>query len=426
MESRFKVVYTGELQPYVSAQEAIQSISVLFKLPEDSVRAMVLGGRARDIKVDLDRATAERYVSALSKAGLSVRFEPTNIPRPELRLTPISAHEAPAASRDAADQCPKCGSDDVHAGVCKACGEVLADNQLLRAWIDARLPPTPPPVEPRANPYAPPKAELVAKITAPRAEALNGPRAVPIGHGWTWISGGFRHFAANPWIWILIMVVYGVIAVVASMIPIVGPVAPYLLAPVFTGGLMLGAQDQDRGEPLTFQHLFAGFATQTGQLFAAGALYLGFIVLATLPIVLAVGIPMFSSIMGWSSDMPGPHAPLHLDAPDQVVNPSVVLLAGLVTTLLIFPAIMAYWFAPALIAINGMSAWAAMKLSLQGCMKNVLPFLIYGLAAMVLLMAGAVPMLIGLLIVVPTLTASIYVAYRDIFYGRAQEGGGSA
>jgi uncharacterized membrane protein len=77
---------------------------------------------------------------------------------------------------------------------------------------------------------------------------------------------------------------------------------------------------------------------------------------------------------------------------------------------------MAYWFAPALIAIDGMRPWQAMKLSLVGCLKNVMPLVVYGLMGGMLIVLGSLPMLLGLLVVMPTLAASIYVSYRDIFY----------
>jgi uncharacterized membrane protein len=57
-----------------------------------------------------------------------------------------------------------------------------------------------------------------------------------------------------------------------------------------------------------------------------------------------------------------------------------------------------------------------MKLSFAGCLKNVLPFLVYGIAGLVLLFLGAIPLGLGILVVWPTLTAAIYVAYRDIYF----------
>jgi uncharacterized membrane protein len=63
-----------------------------------------------------------------------------------------------------------------------------------------------------------------------------------------------------------------------------------------------------------------------------------------------------------------------------------------------------------------MQPLAAMQLSFTACWRNIMAFLVYGLIAMVLLMVATIPFFLGLLIVSPILIASIYCAYRDIFY----------
>ena len=94
-----------------------------------------------------------------------------------------------------------------------------------------------------------------------------------------------------------------------------------------------------------------------------------------------------------------------------------IVIASLVMATLMMPLLMAYWFAPALVALDDLTAFSAMKLSFFGCMKNVLSFLVYGILGLVLLLIGVIPLGLGLLVVLPVLTASIYVAYRDIYYG---------
>ena len=47
---------------------------------------------------------------------------------------------------------------------------------------------------------------------------------------------------------------------------------------------------------------------------------------------------------------------------------------------------------------------------------NFLPFLLWGLLIMVLLILGAIPLGLGLLVAVPMLWASTYAAFRDIYY----------
>ena len=45
----------------------------------------------------------------------------------------------------------------------------------------------------------------------------------------------------------------------------------------------------------------------------------------------------------------------------------------------------------------------------------MVPFLIYGMISAVLLVLAMIPLGLGLLIMIPTMTASLYVSYKDIF-----------
>ena len=49
-------------------------------------------------------------------------------------------------------------------------------------------------------------------------------------------------------------------------------------------------------------------------------------------------------------------------------------------------------------------------------MKNVVPFLIYGLIMFLLAIVATLPALLGWLILGPVLFATFYTGYRDIFY----------
>ncbi|MCU7877883.1 MAG: hypothetical protein KZQ84_13970 [Candidatus Thiodiazotropha sp. (ex Lucinoma borealis)] len=119
---------------------------------------------------------------------------------------------------------------------------------------------------------------------------------------------------------------------------------------------------------------------------------------------------MFGSIGQLASQQADPEAMAMM-----LFSPSLVI-GLIIASLLFIPIMMAYLFAPALVALEEMSAWEAMKLSFKACLKNILPFLLYSLVAMVLMIVGSIPFGLGLLIVSPILIGAIYSAYRDIFY----------
>jgi uncharacterized membrane protein len=383
MTDLFKVVYSGKLKGDTRAEEAIVRLAAAFNLSQDAARTLILGGRPHVLKNDVDKETAERYRTALEQVGMIARIEPMRQPKPVWDLEPIDdprekfrVKKAPAAAVGPS-----------------------GDNGRKQS----RQPPPPPPEVSLAE--APPDHN-------PAPGRIHGPSRVSARHGWTWVAHGFRYFAAHPWAWMLAVLVFAGLSVVIGLVPFIGGLVATLLSTVFTGGLMVGVHEQDEGRPFRVEHLFAGFSNSPRQLVLVAVLYLAgtlaIVVLIGLWMVLAAG-PLMSSLEA-SAIPTGDAAILH-----ELMGPTV-LLALLVGALFLIPLMMGYFFAPALVVLDGKSAMAAMKLSFVGCLKNVLPFLLYGLIGLALLFLCAISLGIGLLVVMPALVASVYAAYRDIYH----------
>jgi hypothetical protein len=227
-------------------------------------------------------------------------------------------------------------------------------------------------------------------------------RSVAAANGWQWIKGGFDLFRQNPVIWIALFFIYLLLCMALSVVPVIGPIAVNLLAPVFMAGFMLGCQALENGEELEINHLFAGFKQNTSQLISVGGLYLaGMIVIAGVIFVTAGGAMLA---------MGEPENAIQAGADAQkLLLPLMILLA------LMLPLVMAYWFAPTLVVFHGYGAVDAMKLSFSACLRNILPFTVYSLICMLLLVLAAIPLGLGLVVMIPTMTASLYVSYKDIF-----------
>lgn len=234
------------------------------------------------------------------------------------------------------------------------------------------------------------------------SENIMGGRAVGAGQGWTWIADGFGLFKKAPGMWIALVIVLFVILVVLAFIPLLGAVATFLLMPLFVGGLMLGCRALQGGGELEVGHLFAGFKTHTPNLIVLGALAIGGWIIVMLPVIAIVGAgAIFGAMRG--------------DAAGVAAMGGSFLLAGLVAMALSIPIYMALWFAPALVVLRGLAPVAAVKESFLGCLKNIVPFLIYGLVLLVLGIVAAIPLGLGWLVLGPVSIASVYVAYRDIY-----------
>jgi uncharacterized membrane protein len=57
----------------------------------------------------------------------------------------------------------------------------------------------------------------------------------------------------------------------------------------------------------------------------------------------------------------------------------------------------------------------AMLESFSASLANTLPFLIYGIFGLVLLVLAAIPLGLGFLVAIPVLAGSFYASYVDIF-----------
>ncbi len=227
-------------------------------------------------------------------------------------------------------------------------------------------------------------------------------RAVAAGRGWDWIAEGFALFRRQPGLWILTAVLLGVVFVVFSMIPLLGSLANALLFPIFGAGLILGCKALNQGGMLELSHLFAGFKHRTGDLVLVGVFNLvGWVVIA-LALIAVVGGGVFMALLRGGT-------------PGASISILSMLIAMLLVAGLSVPLYMATWFAPALIVLHDLAPAAALKASFYACLKNWLPFLVYGVVLLVLGLAAAIPLGLGYLVLVPVLAASVYTSYRDIF-----------
>jgi uncharacterized membrane protein len=80
-----------------------------------------------------------------------------------------------------------------------------------------------------------------------------------------------------------------------------------------------------------------------------------------------------------------------------------------------FPPMMILFFAPTLVAVNNLSAYQACKLSLMGGLRNALPFILFNVGLIFILILGAIALGVGILVSLPIAVASMYAAYCDIF-----------
>lgn len=267
---------------------------------------------------------------------------------------------------------------------------------------------------------------------------MNIRRCNPL-YGYGWLRAGFSLFLAQPWPWLALVGMSFLATVLLATLPVLGLVATFLLLPGLLAGFLSAARAAERGDPVSFAHLAAGFRRAARPLIAVGGANLLFTLMVTLVFAL-----------GWGEEVRRLVELAGSPAPDQVVIQEALTrltLPSLLMLALLLPLAMANWFAPALILFRASGPALALRLSLAASVRNFWPFLVYGLllflldAGSSLLLQGAVALtgrffgvavaqVAGLLLAFPlfcvfgaVIAASMYASYRDVFEsGDARQG----
>jgi len=246
---------------------------------------------------------------------------------------------------------------------------------------------------------------------------------VPAGHGPVWLAQGWRLFRVAPLAWLVLVFAYWFLMTLVSFLPVIGVVAASILVPPFAVGFMAASRAAERGATIAFGLLFEGFRRCADVQLTLGGIYLLSLALLLAASALADG----GALARWM---------LAGEAPDaETLSSGSLLLALLVAGVLYVPVMMGFWFAPVLAAWHGVAAVKALFFSLFACLMNWRAFLAYGVAAALLMLvlpltvltvlstllhgtgrASIMSLVLPLVIVLlPTLFASFYASYRDVF-----------
>jgi len=151
-------------------------------------------------------------------------------------------------------------------------------------------------------------------------------------------------------------------------------------------------------------HLFAGFKHAAPLVTIGGVYLVGTIVVIGIVFATSGGAHVPSVFSKSAADMEALAAALRAMAIAFAIGAAVYI-----------PLLMLIWFAPLLVVFDGLPPVEAMKLSFAASLKNMAPFMVYGVAILALWFVASIPLLLGLLILLPVLFCSVYASYRDIF-----------
>jgi hypothetical protein len=249
---------------------------------------------------------------------------------------------------------------------------------------------------------------------------------LPARRGWRWLADGFAIFRRKQLMLSLAVLGYWMAMALISAFPYIGRVAAMLLIPVFSVSLMNACRLLESGtaNPRTFAPplLFSGFQKNLRPLLKLGALYYVFTVgVLALVAVVDDGVLFKLVVLGRAQA-------------EHALDSDAVRVAAQLAMALFAPLMMAYWYAPVLVAWHDLPAGKSLFFSFVACLRNWRAFLVYGAAvtlfgallpgvlaavlSAVLPSGGTVSIMLSsllVLILLPTLYASFYVSYRDVF-----------
>ena len=237
-------------------------------------------------------------------------------------------------------------------------------------------------------------------------------RTVAAVRGWQWMVEGFALFRRSPLNWIAQCLALVAIFWLSTQLGLLGVLALNLLYPVFLAGLMLGCRSLESSGRMHLTHVFSAFGPSAPALITLGGLALAAQIALSF-VVIAVGGEDFQQLVVASQQ--GLEKAVEMVAAMDSAALARAQLATSLSLLLNLPLLMAMWFAPLLVVFQRRPVVRSLLESVVACLKNLLPFLVYGAALIALGVIALIPFGLGLFLLVPTVFASIYASYRDLF-----------
>ncbi len=234
---------------------------------------------------------------------------------------------------------------------------------------------------------------------------------VNTGHGWLWVNHGYRLIMRSPLL-ALVLALTGALGVYLTLrIPVAGVLLAIILMPILLAGYMRVCRALEFHQKVEPTYLFEGFEKRTAQLIALGGLMMGGMVIISIVITTVGGSALSGLLENYQTT----------EDPDVLVDAmwaagSSVSLSLMLGVALLFVLMLALQFAPMLVFFDGMTPLAALRTSLVGTLRNIIPFTFYSLILQLFaIIASFIPFDLGWMLLLPLGLTSMYVSYRDIF-----------
>jgi uncharacterized membrane protein len=236
-------------------------------------------------------------------------------------------------------------------------------------------------------------------------------RKMNAARGWTWVRHGFQLIMLNPLMSVTLALVSALAMFALLKVPLIGPLVSILLMPAVLAGYMRVCRALEEEEDVELEHLFAGFRKYFAKLVAVGS-YLMLGLLASSMVMIFIGGEPLRTLLDGVNASSDPQALLE----SMWAAGSGVALSLVIGFSLMCIVMLAFQYAPMLVFFNDVPPVAAMRASLTGSLRNLLPYTVYNIIMQVIaVILSVVPFNMGLVLLLPLGLTSLYVSYRNIF-----------
>src|SRR5690606_4677196 len=233
----------------------------------------------------------------------------------------------------------------------------------------------------RTHPPAAPRRRAGIAPSRGRAARMNV-RTLPALAGWRWIMRGFALLRRQPIALLAITFLNLLLLSLSVLVPLVGSIAPLVLAPALMVGLMRAVRTADEGRMPLPSMLFAAFREDGGRAWRPLLLLGGFNAIATM---LALGL---AALFDGGAMMQLATGSID-DGDPVVVHEGSLWLAAAAFVAAYAPVQMAMWYSPLFVAWHRTPVAKSLFFSLLAVWRNRRAFVVYALGWFSIAFAGS-------------------------------------